>query len=513
MGEVVESLSNNITRLNHGSRADSDTCHAHPDITLCTSTHQIHDEWSFLTWKLSSLHTERQLNSASLSSTTLSYQHDLIPDSEIGSLIEAPNVDGVHEILGLSRVLHREAPKAAKSKSYDWHGLNLVACPASLASSSDSKDDQNQQSSVENIWDVENLLDMTNTIRVGLKERFLKATDVATLHIILSTLVSDECIPTSAANLDLISHTRLDKLLGAIVNDDGAASKMHPLFKDITSSAVLLKNKWQRRFLARYFELDEARLREMKEVRLHDMSLIAADQIGQKWYVDKRNPIDELEGNLSFEPGAWWVNLCSAFRDGIVGNATEDVTRGHYGFTALPMVTGVEEIGLDGTVKLIKKGGLRDMYPNLITHVGREIRVLRGHTLLSKLAPLAGVRYDGLYKIIQYGHRLCTTTETYRLELTLERVHGQRDMDMILCIPLPSELDDWELYNRILAEDIRVRKGDAAMQEWKEREEGEEHERENWRSWHDFKRKHSQVVWATPRRLSRATTSTGKPGY
>lgn len=90
------------------------------------------------------------------------------------------------------------------------------------------------------------------------------------------------------------------------------------------------------------------------------------------------------------------MNLCAAFRDGIVGNATENVTNGRYGVTALPMVTGTEEEGSGGTVKLIREGNKRDVYFNLIKEVGRAIRVLRGHTLLSKYAPLAGIRYDGL---------------------------------------------------------------------------------------------------------------------
>lgn len=106
------------------------------------------------------------------------------------------------------------------------------------------------------------------------------------------------------------------------------------------------------------------------------------------------------------------------------------------------------------------------------------------------------------YIIRQYGHLPLQESNKYRLELTLERVAGQRPMDTLFDIPRPSELDDWQYYNRVLAEDIRANKGDIAYSEWKENEEKQEREREQWRQWHDFRRHYSQVGWVKPRMSS-----------
>jgi hypothetical protein len=47
--------------------------------------------------------------------------------------------------------------------------------------------------------------------------------------------------------------------------------------------------------------------------------------------------------------------------------------------------------------KYYREGQLSDMHIPLISQVGSQIRLLRGHGLKSLIAPKAGVRYDGLY--------------------------------------------------------------------------------------------------------------------
>lgn len=46
--------------------------------------------------------------------------------------------------------------------------------------------------------------------------------------------------------------------------------------------------------------------------------------------------------------------------------------------------------------------------------------------------------------------------------LTLERVGDQRPIEDILNIPRPSELDDWDLYQKYESELIKQKKGDKA---------------------------------------------------
>lgn len=76
----------------------------------------------------------------------------------------------------------------------------------------------------------------------------------------------------------------------------------------------------------------------------------------------------------------------------------EKATSGLYGITALPLLTGREELQSRNPnfVKYIREGGPLDMHIPLISKVGRQIRVLRGYRLKSVFAPQAGLRYDGL---------------------------------------------------------------------------------------------------------------------
>lgn len=83
------------------------------------------------------------------------------------------------------------------------------------------------------------------------------------------------------------------------------------------------------------------------------------------------------------------------------------------------------------------------------------------------------------YTIRSYGYKLNIETEVYRLELTLERVKDQQKSMMELeLIPTPSELDDWQLYNRFLGEHFRSQEGDVGYSDWKIAEEEQERERE-----------------------------------
>jgi hypothetical protein len=75
----------------------------------------------------------------------------------------------------------------------------------------------------------------------------------------------------------------------------------------------------------------------------------------------------------------------------------EKPTLGKYGVIALPLITGHEEVDEEAAlVRYSREGRLSDLHVSLISHVGSQIRILRDHCLDSPLAPIAGVRYDGL---------------------------------------------------------------------------------------------------------------------
>ncbi|OTA95702.1 hypothetical protein M434DRAFT_393558 [Hypoxylon sp. CO27-5] len=122
------------------------------------------------------------------------------------------------------------------------------------------------------------------------------------------------------------------------------------------------------------------------------------------------------------------------------------------------------------------------MHIALISQVGRQIRVLRGYRLKSILAPQAGLRYDGLFTIKQYGCKQDSKTGLYRLELTLERVPDQKmSLEDLKSIPRPSQLDDWNLYEKLEGDKIKLVQGEASYLEWKLRRQEEKIDREGWR--------------------------------
>lgn len=53
-------------------------------------------------------------------------------------------------------------------------------------------------------------------------------------------------------------------------------------------------------------------------------------------------------------------------------------------------------------------------------------------------------------------------------------------MDELYLIPSPSQRDDWELYNKVLKDEILIREGADRYYQWKHDEEQVEKDRKNW---------------------------------
>lgn len=94
---------------------------------------------------------------------------------------------------------------------------------------------------------------------------------------------------------------------------------------------------------------------------------------------------------------SWWLNISCLHRDGVVSSHLETPTIGDHEPFVLPLLTGVEDYyPYYDSVRFKKVGRPFEMHPSLLSRVGRQVRVLRGHRLKSPLAPKAGIRYDGL---------------------------------------------------------------------------------------------------------------------
>lgn len=157
------------------------------------------------------------------------------------------------------------------------------------------------------------------------------------------------------------------------------------------------------------------------------------------------------------------MNLACAYRDGIVGSTCETPTKGRYGAHSLPLLTGREEVVSADTVRYMREAKLSETHVSLISHVGSQIRILRGHRLRSPLSPKAGLRYDGLYTIRQYGHKRNPKNRLHRIIVTLERVAGQPSMADLAKVPRPSQMDDWVLFERYEGEMIRQNHGEQSF--------------------------------------------------
>ncbi|KAI1378214.1 hypothetical protein F4677DRAFT_412485 [Hypoxylon crocopeplum] len=344
-------------------------------------------------------------------------------------------------------------------------------------------------------WNRAALLELSDSVRGNLEREKNGGPDVGKLSKFLEAALRDEeQSGQPALDFGTIEYARLDKLLAdllhfaetikSILNLSPPPDKLPLQFRIDVLNAKSLRRLWRRRFRERYFMMDQHRCALLVEGgRLKDVSFNSSlsYDLG-KWHTKVSGPISELEGNLQFDPGHWWLNITCAERDGIVTTSAETPTRGRYGITVLPLLTGREEMIRSNTYKYIREGRCADMHIPLISQVGREIRVLRGYKLKSILAPQAGVRYDGLFTIRQYGCKLDDKTNIYRLELTLERVADQKkSQDEIKNIPSPSQLDDWNLFEKLEGDKIRLLQGETSYLEWKLRRQAEQIDREEWR--------------------------------
>lgn len=76
----------------------------------------------------------------------------------------------------------------------------------------------------------------------------------------------------------------------------------------------------------------------------------------------------------------------------------DDLTKGPYGVTAIPLLIGEElESSIPDCFTYRRTGTIEDMYVSVMSQLGqRNVRILRGYKLNSPYAPKGGIRYDGL---------------------------------------------------------------------------------------------------------------------
>ncbi|KAK0669692.1 hypothetical protein QBC41DRAFT_105860 [Cercophora samala] len=366
------------------------------------------------------------------------------------------------------------------------------------------------------------LLTLSDNVRASLAESSTPGPDAPSLISFLEWALTAETTPPHHPSHDhrieikTIQHAHLDKLVSEIIRAGKSlpAEPRWPLSHCI-DLAEALQRAWRVRFKARYFMIDEHRTTQLvTRGGLQGVCWSNADSPSpispktvppqEKWQVAQPTlKVDDdgsgkkttgaegqLEGDDSFQAGDWWLTMACARRDGMVGTEEERVSKGRYNVFTLPLLSGREEdIGGHGNrSRYVRTGGLREMHVELLGLVGKQVRVLRGYLLRSGIAPAVGVRFDGIWKLASYRHKLDLGTGEYKLELALERVaNKQKLMREVLKVPRPSQMDEWNLFEKLEADKVRQVQGEAASYAWKLQREEARVEREMWKRAHKFR--------------------------
>ena len=150
----------------------------------------------------------------------------------------------------------------------------------------------------------------------------------------------------------------------------------------------------------------------------------------------------------------WWLNGAAACRDGIVNNPYYHITADEDVAYAVAMTQMMESnCSKYESCSYTAQAGDLGIFKLMATINGEQrkvIRVLRSWKLHSPLAPSAGLRYDGLYRVMGYGvkssYEMETKSYNWRYTFHLKREPGQEGMQKSLAVPNADQLDDWQDY-------------------------------------------------------------------
>lgn len=98
---------------------------------------------------------------------------------------------------------------------------------------------------------------------------------------------------------------------------------------------------------------------------------------------------------------SWWLKPAAAYRDGIIDRTAHAITADENRAYAI-VVNGSRELDMKPNGTFVYHAALDDpgalkLTKTMTSDTEKVVRVLRSWKLRSKLAPKAGLRYDGLY--------------------------------------------------------------------------------------------------------------------
>ncbi len=163
-----------------------------------------------------------------------------------------------------------------------------------------------------------------------------------------------------------------------------------------------------------------------------------------------------LEPDLTFLPHhSWWINPTAAFRDGIISTPNASITANRHTAFAIIM-RGSQEVATETKTGVLQyeapyqDSGVFKLMNTISSSEREAVRVLRDCSSGSPVAPIGGLRYDGLYRITSYGISL-TPPDVWHYNFTLQREPFQESLEKALVHPIAEELDDWKDYQRAKA--------------------------------------------------------------
>ncbi|MCJ1378322.1 hypothetical protein MMC17_001419 [Xylographa soralifera] len=219
------------------------------------------------------------------------------------------------------------------------------------------------------------------------------------------------------------------------------------------------------------------------------MAIIRPKSTKSSWSVEGRNePSYAMRtGHNGFTVGDWWIKPAAAYRDGIIHGSTNGITADVEGAYAIFMTDNEEVKTSEENIFRYwaspKDPGCLQLMKNV--HSRKLVRVLRSWRLYSSLAPKAGLRYDGLYRVSGYGVKLIVNIlgeDEWQYTFVLERYRDQAGLDRALCHPTADEMDDWRDYKQTrdsISDDNNdeqspaFQEGDKKVMDWMQKNVGQ----------------------------------------
>ncbi|KAB5570291.1 hypothetical protein GE09DRAFT_1217732 [Coniochaeta sp. 2T2.1] len=333
---------------------------------------------------------------------------------------------------------------------------------------------------------VEGALDFSNSVRRCIAQTGTFGHETERLDRWLHMMILEAREGPHRLEFQLVKYAHLDKMIEEIVEFKSKPPTLPFNQLQMVERASDLLRYWRHRFGNRYYLLDRHRQKIVMDTLLANLGFkTPTPTTPTGWVPLSAIWMSEREAESEFEEGQWWVNLAAAHRDGIIGTQLEKPTKGKFGYTAIPLMTGKEEDVEADKVTYVREEKQQRKVPSLgdvsmLSLLGAKVRLLRGAGLQSVYAPTAGVRYDGVWIVKQYGHRAIPGTGMRRLTLRLERSSPKRPMSELATIPTPATVDYYRLFETMDAL-LRERAVTAySYLEWHQRRARLKRAREQW---------------------------------